>query len=216
MDRVVKQARSAINEYIRVKLNNIPYQTLNTEDFSKFIAESNKLSLKIEYGGSMPALRGLILLNNDKSNSLVLLSDENNNCWKRFTLVKEICHIFLEHEHKIENDNALKMAEALMFHVAFLPNFLPTGDTSNLSKEAEKDYETFEALLGKINPLGAEETSAVVAAIEILIPAICKDWISKWIEQGCHLNDISSKLKVPNLILEHRLKDWGLKVPPLK
>ena len=40
--------------------------------------------------------------------------------------------------------------------------------------------------------------------------------LANWIKEGCHLNDISSKLKVPNLILEHRLKEWCLVVPPLK
>lgn len=208
MDRIVKQARSAINEYIRNKCDNKPYHTLDDLDFAKFIADSNDLKLNVKFGSGMPALRGLILLSKKEKNATVLLSNDNNNCWKRFTLIKEICHLFLEHEHNIDNDDALKMAESLMLHVAFLPNFLPTCHT-----DIKDEYKNFEDVL---NPLGAEETSAVVAAIEILIPVDTKAWIADWIEEGCHLNDISLKLKVPNLILEHRLKEWCLPVPSLK
>jgi len=215
--RIVKQTREVINDFCRTELHNKQYYVLNTSDFCDYIAKHKAIKIEIQENGNMKTLRGMILSSSIEKKALVLLSNINNPCWNRFTLIKEVTHLFLEYEVEIENDNALLMAESLMDHVAFLPNFLPESTTCNHDNELLKELlEKVELLMNKRNPIGAEETSAVVAAIEILIPVSSKIWIKEWIARGCYLNDISSKLMVPNLILEYRLKEWFIDIPPLK
>ena len=201
MGDIREKAKDALNKYVHNKLNREYIFSVSADDFSNFIAKEHGYNLTIEIALGMDSLRGLVMAKNDKE-VVVLLSKNNNRCWKRFTVVKEICHFFLVDNAIIKNTDTLEMSDSLMTHMAFMPNFLP-----------KESFNKIENILAKINPLGADEAAAVIAAIEIMIPEINKDWISDRIDRGYALGQISAQLMVPNLVLEHRLKEWGLNIP---
>lgn len=227
MKRTERQARDIFACFQHDVLNNKHPKAINTEKFSQYVANKTGYNLEIVTVPTDEVLRGIILRNQELNpkKALIMISDSNNECWSRFTVVKEVCHLFLEYEHEIKNDCALSMAQSLMKHVAFMPNFLPEV------KEGKKEYSEVERILQKLlteklgyesenllsdymavnNPIGAEEASAVVAAIEIMIPVINKDWISLQVENNITLYDLASQLKVPKLILEYRLNQWFIK-----
>jgi hypothetical protein len=224
MKRIEKQARATFAYYHTHILNNQKPKALNTEKFANFIAQQTKYNLTMVVVPMGEVLRGIIVRNFDATpkEALILVSDSNNECWSRFTIVKEVCHLFLEHEKDIKSDNALEMAQSLVTQVAFMPHFLPSIDDKK--KELSKIEEILHKLLKEelgyksdnllndylalSNPIGAEEASAVVAAIEIMIPIINKEWISEQIKNKATLYDLSNQLKVPKLILEYRLDQW--------
>lgn len=235
MYRIAKQGRLALAHYIRDVVEGRAIKAINTLRFSNYIAMQTGYKLEVVNTPNLKALRG-ILLRKSSDSALILISDGENNsfCWQRFTLVKEVCHLFLQHETNVRSDNALEMAQSLMKHVMVMPDFLPkiNGEKedfsgSQLEASLRDDLKTimkseepkdsieanFESYLARINPHGAEESSAVVAAIEIMIPPINHDWLREGINEGQGLYQLANDLKVPKVILEHRLNEWGLKTP---
>ena len=223
MKRTERQARDIFSNYQRDILDNKHPKAINTKKFAEYVASRMNYELKIVVVPMGEILRGIILRNTNSTplTALVMISDSNNDCWSRFTVIKEICHLFLEYEKAVKSDNALTMAQSLMKHVTYMPNFLPTVENE------KKEYSEIEKVLKKMlkeqgfesddllndfmsfsNPIGAEEASAVVAAIEIMIPVINKEWISEQVKNSVTLYDLSSQLKVPKLILEYRLNQW--------
>lgn len=227
MKRIEKQSRVIFGKYRHDILKDKQPKAINTEKFAAYIAENTGYELEIVVVPMGEVLRGIIVRNTTPTPKIakIFISDSNNECWTRFTLVKEICHLFLIHEDTIENDNALEMAKSLMRHVTFMPDFLPAIDDgdSELAEYRAKLHKTLKEkfhyegddflndFLKLTNPIGVEEASAVVAAIEIMIPAINKEWIKQQIESGMTLYALASQLKVPKLILEYRLDQWFIK-----
>lgn len=227
MQRTEKQARDIFGQFQVKILDNKHPKAINTTKFSNYVAEETGYTLKTVIVPMGEVLRGIIVRKTTSTpkEALILISDFNNECWTRFTLIKEVCHLFLTYEKKIVSDNALVMAQALMRHVVYMPDFLPVIDDGE--KKQDEIEKALHALLAEklgykgddlmndylmlTNPLGAEEASAVVAAIEIMIPVINKEWITSQIESGVTLYNLASQLKVPKLILEYRLNQWFIK-----
>ncbi len=227
MKRTERQARDIFSRFQADILDNKHPKAINTQKFSDYVAAQTGYTLKMVIVPMGEVLRGIIVRKTTSTpkEALILISDFNNECWTRFTLIKEVCHLFLTYETEITSDNALEMAQALMRHVTYMPDFLPVID------DGEKELDEFEKALQSLleerlgykgddlmndylmlaNPLGAEEASAVVAAIEIMIPVINKDWITSQITSGVTLYSLASQLKVPKLILEYRLNQWFIK-----
>lgn len=202
MEDAKQCGRNALDRYVKNKLKREYCYVTSTDDFSTYIANEYGFDLTIEKVGDVTALRGIVLAKKEEKKVVVLLSKNNNRCWSRFTLIKEICHFFLVDKTNIAKTNISEVAESLMTHVAYIPNFLPKEST-----------EKIEELLNLVNPLGAEEAAAILAAIEIMIPEVNKTMIKDRINRGYKLSEISSILVVPNLILEHRLQEWGFEIP---
>lgn len=222
--RIQKQARAAYNYFEKDILKGEIPKAINAVKFANYIARQQGYELKVVTVDIGNALRGMILTkeNTTPKEALVFISNStgNNICWKRFTLVKEICHLFLEHEKSIKNDCALETAEALAHQSKFLPNFLPSNGLGDQIREIVKkiieektqiligDDDPLECLMDFTNPIGAAETGAVVAAIEIMIPARNREWIGTQMSNGMNISTLAEQLKVPKLMLEHRLKEW--------
>lgn len=222
--RIQRQAREVYNHFERDILKGKIPKAINALKFANYIAKQQGYELKVVTVDIGNALRGMILTKESTipKEALVFMSNStsNNICWKRFTLVKEICHLFLEHEKDIKNDCALETAEALSQQSKFLPNFLPTNGKGDEIREIIKkiiekksktsigDDDPFECLMDLTNPIGAAETGAVVAAIEVMIPLRNKEWIVAQMNNGMDISTLAEQLKVPKLMLEHRLKEW--------
>jgi len=224
VNRTVKQARLALNYFISQKCGNQQPYAINTEKFINFIAEEMKWDLCVETIPNMDALRGLIVKDKKNSKALILVSEKNNTCWKRFTSIKESCHLFLEYEESDQCDNALEMAQALVLQTKYAAGFLPNdcidGSTDNFEKTLPEQIKA--TILEDIDVAISEpefkkalyekhEAAAVVAAIEIMIPEHHRqELLDKYDEFG--LRTLAEDLKVPSLILEYRLDDWAVSI----
>ncbi len=224
MKRVEKQARDIFNGFQSEVLDNKTPLAINTVKLANYIADKTGYTLEIVTLNMDQYLRGIIVRNtkSNPKNAIIMISEANNECWARFTVVKEVCHLFLEYEKNVECDNALMMAQSLMKHVEMTPNFLPsiskcTTKQSEIEKLLKKllndqlGYSSdnpLEDLIALQNPIGAEESAAVVAAIELMIPVINQEWITEQIKSEISLDHLSMQLKVPKLILEYRLNQW--------
>jgi len=167
----------------------------------------------------MHALRGIILRDFTKKEALILVSGKNNTCWKRFTAVKEACHLFLEYEDEDVCDNALEMAQALVLQTKYTGNFLPNdyvdGFSGTLLEQIKstisENSDNIDESIIKKELYERHEASAVVAAIEVMIPEYHRsDLLSKVKIHG--LKELAETFKVPALILEYRLNGWGVPV----
>lgn len=216
--RVERQARDLYNYYI-AEVGRQPL-AINSTRFAEFVAKKCNYALKMVVAPMGNPLRGMILTKEKTTpkEALIFISDTNNNCWKRFTVIKEISHLYLDHESNVNFDNALKVAQAVSRQAVFLPDFLPdNGDAefeAILKKVLEKEVkETIEDsateyVLSHVNSVGAAETGAVVFAIEIMIPIALKDWIQQKLNSNLSLDEIADELKVPKIMLEYRLNQW--------
>lgn len=234
--RTVKQARIVLQFFIKDECSGKIPKAINTEKFIEYIAKKTgwQLDCQVIPENMMSDLRGILLRNEGSKEALMLISEENSHCWKRFTSIKECCHLFLEHDAQVNCDNALEMAQALVLHTSFMPELLPpNGNASReqsvidfsipleelLKNVAEGDSgftaesNEMEAILAKRNPHGVAETSAIVAAIEIMIPENHRSLLAEKAKKST-LHEIASEWKVPRLILEYRLDGWG--ITPMK
>lgn len=232
--RTVKQARSVLQYFIHEICDDKIPRAINSEKFILFVAGKTGWELEVEVISNMAALRGLLLRNDSTKEALMLVSDGNTPCWKRFTSIKESCHFFLQHDAQVDCDNALEMAQALVLHTAFMPELLPPNSNCSQDHEAgELDFtiplvdqiaseisskhasgssspeEALVEALSKINPHGVAESAAIVAAIEIMIPEHHHVWLTKRATTST-LFEMANELKVPKLILEYRLNGWGV------
>lgn len=216
--RVERQARDLYNHYIK-EIGRKP-KAVNSTKFAEFVAEKCGYSLKMLVSPMGNPLRGMILTKEKTTpkEALVFISDTNNTCWKRFTVIKEISHLYLDHESDVNFDNALRVAQGVSRQAVFLPDFLPDNGDAEFEailkkvleeevKESIEDSAT-EYVLSHVNSIGAAETGAVVFAIEIMIPIALKDWIKEQLSGNLSLDDIANELKVPKIMLEYRLNQW--------
>lgn len=218
--RVEKQSRELYNYYVKENLNNKQPLAINSTKFANFVADNRGYELTMLTSPMDFALRGMILTKETTTpkEALIFISDSNNTCWKRFTVIKEISHLYLDHESNVNFDNALKVAQGVSKQAVFLPDFLPdNGDAEfeaelkKILEESTKEYiedSATEYVLSHLNSIGAAETGAVVFAIEIMIPIALKEWIKQQLENQLTLDEIADQLKVPKIMLEYRLNQW--------
>ncbi len=151
---------------------------INASKLANFISEFTGIKIEQVVIPDLNHLRGMIVRYKDNT-AKVFLSDQNNNCWKRFTFIKEVSHLFLETDPSKFNSDALKKASSLV-------------DEAARSSNPE---------------LYQLEVSAIVAAMELLIPSSLKNNI-------LHLHNvkklspyqIADRFKVPQKYVEYRLK----------
>lgn len=225
MYRTVKQARLALNFFIVDKCEGRKPHAINTEKFVAFIVEAMDWDLRFEIIPNMKALRGMVLRDTNKKRALILVSGKNNICWKRFTAIKESCHLFLEYEENDQCDNALEMAQALVLQTKYTADFLPNdyidGSTNDFNKTL---LEQIKATISEsTNIAGIDESAvrkalhekheaaAVVAAIEIMIPEYHREELLNK-SRGLSLKALAKEFKVPALILEYRLNGWSIPI----
>lgn len=221
MYRTVKQARFALNFFVEHTYKNKQPKAINSQKFIQCIASETNWNVNIRKTSNMGHLRGMILKKDSTKQALILISDKNNKCWSRFTAIKESCHLFLQYENQVNCDNALEMAQALVLRTIHTPGFLPANEDEKII--------TSKALLNQINSTivkegygsinlesifrkeqyEAHESAAVVAATEIMIPTYHRKLLVN-ISKTNTLNNMARLFRVPELILEYRLNEWGI------
>lgn len=67
---------------------------INTEAFEKTVAKETGYTIESAIVPMDEHLRGMLIRKN--KHARILISDQNNFCWKRFTFVKELSHLFLD------------------------------------------------------------------------------------------------------------------------
>ena len=212
--RTEKQARDVLNQYVARRCKNKYPKPLNVNKFIDFIAEVTKWDIVVEEFDGMEHLRGLILKNTPAKKALIIIGNnfENNDCWKRFTAIKEVSHIFLSLESQIECDDGLVMLQSILDMGRLTSNYVFTeSDIKVLAKAVgmELTEEDIQSAVSISNPHGVAEVSGVAAAIEILIPVCYKDQLRKD-AVSMNLNQMAARIKVPAYYLEHRLNQWRI------
>lgn len=221
MYRTVKQARLALNLFISQECGGKKPLAINTKKFIDFIAKEMQWDLCFEIIPDMQELRGMILKNTDKRKALILVSEKNNTCWKRFTSIKESCHLFLEYEKNDQCDNALEMAQALVLQTQYTADFLPNDYVDASGKtlfEQIKSTVSENTDINNVDNLAIRkvlhekhEAAAVVAAIEIMIPEHHRERLLHKLKDSS-LKTLAKDFKVPALILEYRLNGWSIPI----
>lgn len=154
---------------------------LNTTKFAKYIGEEYGVKITSEVSVELGThLRGMLL--RKPGEATILIADSNNECWRRFVYVKEICHIFIDDEHEFTED-----AERLAI---------------DLVREGGEDHQPSLAY--------RSELIAAYAAIDIMIPPHLKHWMAhKANVEGQTPYQIAFALKVPKKYVEYRIREWG-------
>ncbi|MFK5975572.1 MAG: hypothetical protein QM493_03585 [Sulfurovum sp.] len=207
---IEKQARTVFNDFRHKILQDKHPKAINTEQFIDFMAQETGYTINVFEVPMEDAFRGIVFKKTKEKEALILISDKNNLCWKRFTVIKELCHVFLSEDYYIESSDMDKIITAIMNHVRYVPKLLPKSSHMSHIDDFEKEFERY---LRTNNPIGASEEDAVTATIEILIPTIQKNWIEEDIKNGISLYDIANQLKVPKVMLENRLNQWFIEIP---
>lgn len=122
-------------------------------------------------------------IKNDAPVALIFISGANNQCWLRFTLIKEVAHLVLEQKDLLSSTRVSHLVEAVVKSSAF-------------SKE---------------NILVNREDAGVKAAVEIFMPESLKDWAFNQINvRNNGPLQIAQHLMIPQKFVEQRLLEWGL------
>ena len=98
MDEVIKKAREMRAKFCMQASGGIRNPVrLNTAKFSKFVSEDLGINITEQFlpEDEMPDLLGLYAKDN-KGDVIILISEGNNHCWRRFVFIKELCLAFLE------------------------------------------------------------------------------------------------------------------------
>lgn len=158
---------------------------LNTTKFAKYIGEEYGVKITAVLSAELGThLRGMLL--RKPSEATILVADSNNECWRRFVYVKEICHIFIDDEDEFTED-----AEGLAI---------------DLVHEGGENHQPSLAY--------RSELIATYAAIDIMIPPHLEQWMAhKANVEGQTPYQIAFALKVPKKYVEHRIRAWdGIKL----
>lgn len=181
MENVIKQAREMRAFFLEESPGRIPL-TVNVGKLQRIISERTGVKIICEQSPKMIELRGM-MVRLENGDALVLISDRNNECWKRFTIIKEISHLFLTPSEEDFNTDVYEQAKCLVD--------IKNGDEKLLNKEV----------------------SGIIAAIELLIPEGIKSTIAHMAQvEKKSLYQISSALMVPQKFMEYRMEQWGVQV----
>lgn len=150
---------------------------LGRESCEKYLQSKPHLADHFKYG-SMDA----------ENSAIILTSSANNQCWARFTVIKEACHLYSEDTTELaENSDVYTTARVLV-------------DLPCVESSCAGDKERF-----------AREIIGIIAAIEIFMPERIKEWMAR--EVNVEKNtpyQIAKKLMIPERFVEYRLREWGL------
>ena len=182
MEEIIKRALEIRDAYLESTqgLEKLP---IHDGKLKNIIQERTGWTITDRIVPGLTHIRGMLARRPANKEALVLIadSDVNNECWRRFTFIKEISHLFLEDTEESYCNDALKLASTLV----------------------ETEIETDRSLFMK-------EAIGVVAAIELLIPTGHKDHIQHLVTKGFSNYQIASKYKVPERYIEYRLNKWGI------
>ena len=108
MDTVVSQARQMRVKFLEQCEYKIPLR-INVGKFARVVSEQTGIEITSVELPDMGSLRGMLYRPSEKK-AVVLISNSepNNECWKRFTFIKEISHLFLEDKNNFNKDAYLQ------------------------------------------------------------------------------------------------------------
>ncbi len=122
-----------------------------------------------------------------KGVGLVILSSKINDCWKRFTLIKEASHLLFEADELITHSTDI---QALAKAVVDIPAL---GRPDAQAELFVRDY------------------AGIAAALELLMPAHIKENVSHWVNVDKQTPyQVAEKLRIPEKFVEIRLNQWSL------
>lgn len=136
---------------------------------------------------------GYFQLKFDKNKHIIILNSTKNYCWKRFSLIKELCQIYLDH-HAVSGDG-VKVKDV-------------TTDYMQCVDDAFKvplQFESNDYLLGENYD---NETSALLMALELMIPFkhreqnTLKIYTELLLNEKIKMIDIATSLRIPEFILK--------------
>lgn len=153
-------------------------------DFGSFVEDRKHLEPHIKFDVSQ-----------SKKVALILLSSEtyNNECWRRFTVIKEASHLFLEGDFLLEGTtNVAQLAKVLTDLKDASLN--PQESNSSDEKVYSRDY------------------MGVYAAMELLLPeSAIRTWMTHEVNvRKQNSYQVASALKLPQKFVELRMVEWGL------
>jgi len=152
---------------------------INTEKFAKYVSEKYGIDITSRFSSELGAhLKGL-LIRESKHKAIILIADSNNECWRRFVFVKEICHLFLDGEADYSID-AENIATALLSE--------PGAAPEQYDSELAAAYAALEIMI----PDHLKEWMAHEANVLKQTPF-----------------QVAFKLKVPRRYVEYRMREWG-------
>jgi len=193
MEKVIFEARAMRTKYLESCTGSRQPVAINTEKFAKVVEKETGYSVESIIINDMEHLRGMIVRFPEKK-AIVFVSDHNNDCWRRFTFIKEISHLFIETTPECFNSDAYEQAKALV-----------------------DQYQTQDDVSDESRKLLRAEVIGLVAAMEIMIP-------NELIPYIAHLSNvekmlpyaIASRLRAPQKFLEFKMRqhDIAINTPP--
>lgn len=181
MDDVIRQARKMRAFFLEECSGRNPLK-VNIEKLERVISEKTGVNIIRYQSPKMSELRGM-MIRLENGDALVLISDKITECWKRFTFIKEISHLFLTPSEDDFNTDTYEQAKCLVD--------IANGDQKLFKKEV----------------------SGIVAAMELLIPEGNKGTIAHMAQvEHKNLYQISSTFMVPQKFMEHRMTEWGIQI----
>jgi len=189
MEKIISEAREMRTKYLASCTGSRQPVAINTKKFATVVEEETGYGVESLVINDMEHLRGMIVRFPQKK-AIIFVSDHNNDCWRRFTFIKEISHLFIETTPECFNSDAYEQAKALV------DQFQTPDDVSPASEK-----------------LLHAEVSGIVAAMEIMIP-------DELIPYVAHLSNvdkmlpyaIASRLKVPQKYLEYKMRQHGIAI----
>lgn len=150
----------------------------STEKFSRFIEKERGISIDRVFlpPEEMDHLLGLYAKQRN-GDVFILVSEENNECWRRFVFMKELCHVFLDEEDCKDVDG---LAQALIYKGMRI-------DNENYAKEVSGVIAAIELLIPEHlqayfgHEIYVKKTDSKTLASRLKVPQKFMDWrLQNW------------------------------------
>lgn len=182
MQEIIEKARAMRAKFCEAYSYGNKPLAVNTLKFQKVVEKETGYTIDSNSVPNMGELRGMLIRYPDKR-ALILISEENNECWKRFTFMKEISHLFLETESDCFNTDAFEQAKVLV----------------------DRGFGN--------EDLYRAEVIGAIAALEIMLPIESKPDIAHRVRVNKDTpHTIAFLYKVPQKFVEYRLRQWSLPI----
>lgn len=152
---------------------------LNTDKFARYVGAETGVQIEKALSSELGEHLLGMLYRKSNSEAVVLISDKNNECWRRFVFVKEIAHFFLDDEARYSND-AESIAIALL------------SDSGVAKLQYESEIAATVAAIEIMIPDHLNEWVAHEANVKQKTPF-----------------QIAFGLKAPRKYVEYRMREWG-------